>query len=107
MKSKRISIKEIQQIVSSYFFIDVEDMIGPSQIHHLAYARKIAMYFCRQILNFSYPGIGIYFGGRAHTTVMHAVKDIGDKVESDDGDYRNDVMQITNMIYEKKIPKTV
>lgn len=100
MEQEKIGAPEIIKAVSLYFSIKVEDITGPSQIRHFAYARKIAMYLCREILNYSYPGIGVLFGGRAHPTVMYAVKGIGKRIESsDECDYKNDVIRIKNIIY--------
>ncbi len=100
MKRERIGISEILKAVSLYFSIEIEYLTGPLQIRHIVYTRKIAMYLCREILNYSYFGIGIHFGNRTHSTVIHAVKDVGNRIANDNGNYRNDVVQITNLIYK-------
>jgi len=76
VNKKKISIVTIQQQVSSYFNIKVADMSSPRRSINIARPRQIAMYFCKDITSFSFPEIGKAFGGKDHTTVMHAVKKI-------------------------------
>jgi chromosomal replication initiator protein len=62
--------------VSSYFRIDMDDLCGTSRSRTLVNARQIAMYLCRELTDLSLPKIGQEFGGRDHTTVMHAERKI-------------------------------
>jgi len=72
----RITAATILNEVSSYFRISVDDLCGPSRSRTLVNARQIAMYLCRELTDLSLPKIGQEFGGRDHTTVMHAERKI-------------------------------
>ncbi|WP_432559704.1 chromosomal replication initiator protein DnaA [Granulicoccus sp. GXG6511] len=61
---------------AQYFSFAVDDLCGSSRTHALATARQIAMYLCRELTDLSLPKIGAEFGGRDHTTVMHADRKI-------------------------------
>ena len=76
VNEKQISIEIIQQKISTYFNLKVSDMGSPRRSISIARPRQIAMYLCKEITSFSYPEIGQAFGGKDHTTVMHAVKKI-------------------------------
>ena len=73
---KVISCDFIKETVSKYFSINKDDLAGNKRSNDIAFPRQIAMYLCREIANMSYPQIGIDFGGRDHSTVMHACKKI-------------------------------
>lgn len=73
---KVISCDFIKETVSKYFNIDKEDLSGNKRSNDIAFPRQIAMYLCREIANMSFPQIGNDFGGRDHSTVMHACKKI-------------------------------
>jgi chromosomal replication initiator protein len=72
----RITAATILNEVSSYFRISVDDLCGPSRSRTLVNARQVAMYLCRELTDLSLPKIGQEFGGRDHTTVMHAERKI-------------------------------
>ena len=76
INEKKISIALIQQQVSLYFNLKVSEMSSPRRSINIARPRQMAMYLCKEITSFSYPEIGKAFGGKDHTTVMHAVKKI-------------------------------
>ncbi|MHB8510771.1 MAG: chromosomal replication initiator protein DnaA [Actinomycetota bacterium] len=67
-----IAVDAIIAETASYFTINKDDLLGPSRSRHLVHARQIAMYLCRELTPLSLPKIGEAFGGRDHTTVMHA-----------------------------------
>jgi chromosomal replication initiator protein len=69
---KKITIDIIQKKVCEYFNIKLSDMKVKKRSRGIAYPRQIAMYLARQLTDYSLPEIGEYFGGRDHTTVMHA-----------------------------------
>lgn len=73
-KENIISADYIQDVVSNYFKIDKRDMVSAKKSNDIAYPRQIAMYLCRTVGQMSFPRIGNDFGGRDHTTVMHAYK---------------------------------
>ncbi|MGB6059511.1 MAG: helix-turn-helix domain-containing protein [Microthrixaceae bacterium] len=59
-------------MTASMFGVEVEQITGKSRTRDLVHARQVGMYVCRQETDLSYPQIGKVFGGRDHTTVMHA-----------------------------------
>lgn len=73
---KKITIDLIQKKVCEYFDIKLSDMKVKKRSRGIAYPRQIAMYLARQLTDYSLPEIGEYFGGRDHTTVMHAYSKI-------------------------------
>ena len=77
--SSNLSIEDIVRKVSEVSRIPEKEIIGKSRKMELVEARQISMYLCRDIMETSLNNIGVYFGGRDHTTVMHAVKTINDK----------------------------
>lgn len=74
--SEKNSINRIQRIVAEYFQVSVEDMKSKKRSANLAFPRQVAMYLCRKLTNESFPKIGIEFGGKDHSTVMHSVEKI-------------------------------
>jgi len=76
---KKVTIDLIQKKVSEYFDIKLSDMRAKKRSKAIAYPRQIAMYLTRQLTDYSLPEIGDQFGGRDHTTVIHAC----DKIEGD------------------------
>lgn len=82
-KGKVISVDEIQKSVAEQFQIKVLDMKSKKRTKNLVYPRQIAMHICRELTPLSFPEIGRNFGGRDHTTVMHACRIIGGKKEED------------------------
>ena len=69
---------EIVRAVSEYFKLTQEEIFGKSRSQGVVVARQIAMYLCREKTSMSLPKIGALFGGRDHTTVMYAIKKVGD-----------------------------
>ena len=82
---------------ANYFNITIDDLCGPARTHVLVTARQIAMYLCRELTDFSLPAIGRLFGGRDHTTVMHANKKIRQLMAERRTIY-NQVTELTNRI---------
>ena len=91
-KTKQITLELIQEIVASYFKIKVEELLAKKRTRNLAFPRQIAMYLCRELTDTSLPRIGEMFGGRDHTTVIHA----HDKISRE----RNEDMKLNNTIKE-------
>ena len=73
----------IQEIVANHFNIRVEDIQGSKKPKNIAFPRQISMYLCRKLLDISLPKIGESFGGRDHTTVIHAISKIEKQMEAD------------------------
>ena len=80
-KENIISTDYILDVVSNYFKIDKRDIISAKKSNDIAYPRQIAMYLCRTVGQMSFPRIGNDFGGRDHTTVMHAYKKIEKEIK--------------------------
>jgi chromosomal replication initiator protein len=79
---KKITIELIQKRVAEYFDINLSDMKAKRRNRAVAYPRQIAMYLTRQLTDHSLPEIGEYFGGRDHTTVMHAHEKIENELKN-------------------------
>jgi len=78
---RRITPKLIITTAASMFAFSVDDLCGPTRKRPLVEARQIAMYVMRELTELSYPSIGEEFGGRDHTTVLHAVNKIGKEMK--------------------------
>jgi chromosomal replication initiator protein len=74
---RRITPQVILEATSETFGFSVEELCGPNRRRPLVTARQVSMYVFRELTDFSYPAIGREFGGRDHSTVMHAVEKIG------------------------------
>jgi chromosomal replication initiator protein len=94
---RRVSIEEIQRRVAEHFNIKLADMQSPRRARTVARPRQIAMYLAKQLTTRSLPEIGRKFGGRDHTTVMHAVKKVEELCASDSG-FAEDVDLLRRML---------
>ncbi len=92
-----ISHVAIMSHTATYFGVSVDDLQGGSRTHVLVTARQIAMYLCRELTDLSLPKIGQLFGGRDHTTVMHADRKIRQLLSERRSVY-NQVTELTNRI---------
>lgn len=95
-----ITAAQIIAQTASYYSLTIEDLCGPSRSRLLVNARQIAMYLCRELTEMSLPKIGQQFGGRDHTTVMHANKKIRDLMAERRSIF-NQVTEITNRIKQQ------
>ena len=77
--SKEITMDVIQEVVASYYNLKVDDLNSSKRTKALAFPRQIAMYLCRELTDTSLPQIGEFFGGRDHTTVLHAHNKISEE----------------------------
>ena len=91
------SPEAIMAEVANYFGLTVDDLCAGSRTHVLVTARQIAMYLCRELTDLSLPKIGALFGGRDHTTVMHADRKIRQLMRERRSVY-NQVTELTNRI---------
>ncbi|NOZ03377.1 MAG: chromosomal replication initiator protein DnaA [FCB group bacterium] len=78
-----LSFEDIVRRVSRLTNVTEKEIVGVRRTKHIAQARQIAIYLCREILNNSLSSIGLYFGGRDHTTIMHACQKIESRLSSD------------------------
>ena len=74
----------IQDVIAAYFNLRVEDLKSQRRTRNIAYPRQIAMYLSRKLTDMSLPKIGEEFGGRDHTTVIHAYEKISESLKSDE-----------------------
>jgi chromosomal replication initiator protein len=93
----KITIDHIQQIVCSSFQVTVEELKSPSRRKHLATARKIAMYLCRQYTTESLQAIGRSFQ-RAHSSVLHAVNGLSRQLEQKDAAWMRQVEYVSRKV---------
>jgi chromosomal replication initiator protein len=90
----------IMAVTAEYFAVSIEDLCGPGKTKALANARQIAMYLCRELTDLSLPRIGQTFGGRDHTTVMHADKKIRKEMAERRRTYEQ-VQELTSRIKQR------
>lgn len=95
---RQITARQILEMAATHFGFSVEDLCGPSRRRPLVMARQIAMYLFRDLTDFSYPAIGREFGGRDHTTVIHAY----DKISGLMKERRNVYDTVTELIVRLK-----
>ena len=92
-----IDIKYIQDVVSKYFNISIEDMKDKARKKEIVIARQVAMYFSKDFTNNSLKSIGFHFGGRDHSTVIHAVQSVNDMIDTD-SIFRKNIKEINRRI---------
>ena len=94
---RRITIDEIQKRVSEHFRIRHAEMVSARRAREVARPRQIAMYLAKQLTPRSLPEIGRRFGGRDHTTVIHAVRQI-ERLRGEDSEIDNDVRTLIRVL---------
>ena len=97
-QARTITPEQVLNIVARAFNMTSERLLGRDRSQVVALPRQIAMYLIREESNASLPQIGLVMGGRDHTTVMHAVEKIADKLETDD-QLRKQVFKIREQLY--------
>ena len=90
----QVSIERIQDEVSERFGLSKEELIGDRRSQNIVYPRQVAMYLSRELTDSSLPRIGRHFGGRDHTTVIHATSKIARLIREDRSVY-NLVQELT------------
>ena len=98
---REIPIELIQHEVCRYFGVSKADLIGQSRTKGFAYPRQVAMYLSRELTDESLPKIGKAFGGRDHSTVMHATAKISKLINSD-RDAFNQIHELTTHVKSKR-----
>jgi chromosomal replication initiator protein len=91
--NKSINVEIIQNLVASYFNLNIQELLSPRRSRSLARPRQIAMYLAKQHTTNSLPDIGRKFSNRDHTTVIHAVKKINELLKNDN-DIRKSVTEL-------------
>ena len=82
-KSRGLQISKIQEVVANYFQTSVAEMKGKKRVRNIVIPRQVAMYLSRELTDASLPKIGQEFGGKDHTTVMHACDKIARQMKTD------------------------
>lgn len=95
-----ISIATIQREACKFYGISQAELVGNKRSQNIVYPRQIAMYLSRELTDLSLPRIGSEFGGRDHTTVMHAKAKI-EKLMNAERDVYNQIQTLTNLIKQK------
>jgi chromosomal replication initiator protein len=85
MKKSQITLEKIQNIVSSYFKIDIDEIHSKSRKREIVQARQVTMFLSKKYTDHSYSHIGNMVGQRDHATVLHACKTIQDNLDIDKG----------------------
>jgi chromosomal replication initiator protein len=94
---KKLTIDEIQRKVADYYALKMTDLLSARRAREVARPRQVAMYLAKKLTPRSLPEIGRRFGGRDHTTVMHAVKRI-EELRAADSELNNDVVHLTRLL---------
>lgn len=82
-RPKAITVSQIQKVIGDHFGLKVEELKAKKRTKHVAFARQIAMYLTRELTDMSLPKIGDAFGGRDHTTVLHAYDKVSTEISRD------------------------
>jgi chromosomal replication initiator protein len=82
-KQSNVTMEIIQRVTAEYFALSFNDLKGKKRTKAIAYPRQLAMYIAREITEYSTTEVGMEFGGRDHTTVMHACQKIEERIRSD------------------------
>jgi chromosomal replication initiator protein len=96
-RDREVSVQLIMEEVADHFSLTVDDLCSPSRSRQLVTARQLAMYLTRELTELSLPRIGKAFGGRDHTTVMHATKKIAVLMQERRPIY-DQVQELTNRV---------
>ena len=96
-EAAEVSIRRIQETVSERFNLSLAELTGDKRSQNIVYPRQVAMYLSRELTDSSLPKIGKEFGGRDHTTVIHATSKIARLIREDRSVY-NLVQELTARI---------
>ncbi|MHC6178269.1 chromosomal replication initiator protein DnaA [Clostridium sp. JNZ X4-2] len=99
-QSKQVTVDLIQDVVANYYNLKVSDFKSARRTRNVAFPRQIAMYLCRKLTDMSLPKIGEEFGGRDHTTVIHAYEKISSNLKQDES-LQNAVSDLTKRLNQK------
>ena len=96
-RDRIISIDTVQKVVTRYYKVTENEIIGKGRRKEVALARQVMMYLCRELCNASLKTIGLRLGGRDHTTVMYGVREIGKRTRANEA-FKKEVALITQQI---------
>jgi len=94
--SYKNNITRIQKIVSDYYKVSIDDLKSKKRNYIVAFPRQIAMYLCRTLTDESYPRIGLEFGGRDHSTVIHSFEKIERELKTNE-----DLKEVINKLQQE------
>ena len=97
VKTKSITFEGIIKVVAEHYNLKEEELFNKKRTQNIAYPRQIAMYLCRELADLSYPRIGELFGGRDHTTVIHAYEKIS-KNKDNNLSLQNELEEMINIL---------
>jgi chromosomal replication initiator protein len=92
-----VNIDQIVRIICREMKVSERQIMSKSRTMDIALARQIAMYFCKELTETSLANIGVHIGGRDHSTVIHACKNIEKKIQTD-GDFKLRIQNMKNQI---------
>ena len=98
---KDLTVEGIQKTICDYFNIRIGDLKAKRRTQNIALPRQVAMYLCRKHTENSFPAIGDKFGGRDHSTVIHASKTIEQRIK-DDPHMQNTIEKLERTLNVKK-----
>ena len=96
---KKLNIADIQKQVELYYDVPHSELIGQKRSRKIVYARQIAIYLSRQMLDLPYNYIAKSFGGRDHTTIMYSVTNVEEKLK-ENRELREEIENIKRKIKE-------
>lgn len=95
---KRLTIADIQQEVEQFYKVSHADLVGKKRNRNITYARQVAIYLCRTLLDLSYDAIGQQFN-RDHATVMYSINCVEDRMKEND-EYREEVTTVRQIVQD-------
>ena len=101
-----LSAGDIIEQVAEHFHLEKGDLLSRSRKQTVAQARQIAMYLCRELTDESYDHIGSRFGGRDHSTVIHAYRKIEESLESD-GELQDDISSLQSKLQDRSLSSSL
>ena len=98
IQDRQISLSNIQRTVAEYYKMKISDILSKRRNRNIARPRQMAMYLAKQLTNHSLPEIGEAFGGRDHTTVLHACRRIKNLIEEGAADLEEDHRNLSRLL---------
>ncbi len=80
--NKKITLTDIKEVVANYYNVSLEELVSKKKTKNIAYPRQVAMYIARKLTDLSLPKLGEEFGGRDHSTVLHACNKVDEDMEN-------------------------
>ena len=96
---KKLSVADIQKQVEAYYKVSHPDLIGKKRSRNIVYARQIAIYLCRQMLDLPFSYIAMQFGNRDHTTIMYSVNSVAERI-NENREMREEIETIKRFIHD-------